>query len=126
MCLMSAPAAKKPSMRDAITTTLISGVASAWSSAAVRPSTIGRPSALAGGRFRTIVSTPSPASSQRTTASWAAATVVSGIVPLHRAGGQDVRAQRAPEHALHVAAGVQQLGQVDAGVDAHLMEHGDQ
>src|SRR5215218_6365048 len=121
MCLMSAPAAKKPGMREVTTTTLTPGSPSANSSAAFRPSTIGRPSALAGGRSSTMQRTPSAGASQPT-----AGTVASAIGPAHRAGHQDVAAERAPEDLLDVAAGGKQLLDVDAGLVAHLMQHREQ
>src|ERR687891_581871 len=124
MCLMSAPAAKKPSIRDATTRILTSGSASAWSSAACRPSTIGRPSALAGGRSSDTMRTPCPARSQATAGgTWTAG---SGIGPAHGTCDEHVTAERAAEHLLDVAAGGQQLLEVDARLVAHLVQHREQ
>src|SRR5919112_6043260 len=121
MCLMSAPAAKNPGILEPTTRTLTAGSASARSSAACRPSMIGSPSALAGGRSSTMLRIPSPAASHVTTGSVSPSASVIG--PAHRAGRQHVAAERASEDALHVAAGREQQIEVDSGLDAHLVQH---
>jgi hypothetical protein len=65
MCLMSAPAAKKPSTADA--TIMTFRLASAASRAACRPSRTGSPSALTGGRFSVTTMSPGVSTCQLTT-----------------------------------------------------------
>src|SRR5580692_3225502 len=45
---------------------------------------------------------------------------------IDRAGRERVRAERPAEHLLRLARGEQQLLQVDAGLDAHLVKHRDE
>src|SRR6266496_471354 len=66
-CLMSAPAAKKPSSAEHTIITLTSPDCSAASMAACRPSRIGTPSALAGGRSMVTTQTPGLSHRQLTT-----------------------------------------------------------
>src|SRR3954452_4722981 len=46
-------------------------------------------------------------------------------MPLDGAGHERVRAERAPEVRLDRARDLQQRGEVDAGLDHHLVQHGD-
>src|SRR6266540_5287913 len=124
MCLMSAPAAKNPGTREATTSVLTSPVSSAWSSAALSPSMIGRPSAFAGARCSRMVRRPSSPRSQPTTD--CSRSALSGMGPLDGPGDEDVAAQRTSEHTLDVAARLEQRLDVDARLDAHLVQHRDQ
>src|SRR3954468_24520571 len=117
MCLMSAPAAKKPLTREATTTTLASAISSSEASS---PSMMGSPSALAGGRRSASVTMSSPWRSISTSDSR------SSIGPDHRTGRQYVAAERAAEGALHGPARVEQRFEVDARRDAHLVQHRDE
>src|SRR4051794_35633721 len=119
MCLMSAPAAKKPSSAE-LTTTTRAVLASSVSSAASSPSTRGAPSALAGGRSSVITKTPS-FSDQRT-----AGRRNSVAMPVHRPGDEDVACELPPEDPLHLARARDQRLEVDPGLDAHLVEHRDE
>src|SRR5215210_6572629 len=47
-------------------------------------------------------------------------------VPIDGPGDQRVRAQRAAEHALRLARRLEQAGEVDPGLDAHLVQHRDE
>src|SRR4051794_30640072 len=116
MCLMSAPAAKNPGSVE-LTTTARAGLASSASSAASSPSTKGAPSALAGGRSMVMWKTPS-LSAERT-----AGRRSSVAMPVPRAGDEDMARERPPEDALYLARAGDQRLEVDAGLDAHLMEH---
>ena len=66
MCLISAPAAKKPATLEPTTTTLIASSASASSITLFNPSMIGVPRAFAGGRCKVTRSTLSPTRSETT------------------------------------------------------------
>ena len=67
MCLMSAPAAKKPSKAEVTIMTLTSPARSAASMAACSPSRIGTPRALAGGRSSVTHQIPGLSRRQLTT-----------------------------------------------------------
>src|ERR671917_586295 len=86
MRLMSAPAAKKPPMREATTRIRASATSSPWRSMSTSDSR-------------------------------------SSIGPHHRTGREEVAAERAAEQRLDGPAGLEQRLEVDARLDAHLVQH---
>src|SRR5579884_2309714 len=51
---------------------------------------------------------------------------ISVSMPVHRAGGEGVAAERPAERRLDGPGAVEQRGQVDPGLDPHLVEHRDE
>src|SRR3982074_2497021 len=120
MCLMSAPAAKNPSTAEQITS-VPAPVRTTASAAASRPSSRAGPTGFAGGRQSRASTNESRIAIS--TAGWDAG---STAMPHHRPGGGEMAAEWPPQHASQVARDAQQRVQVDAGRDAHLLEHRDQ
>src|SRR4051794_5123598 len=90
------------------------------SSRATRSRTGSLPCSAAFARWRS-----GPPASARSTAV-STSLMGANLVPVDRARDQRVRAERPAEHALGVARGLQQRIEVDAGLDAHLVEHRDE
>src|SRR3954462_3301164 len=93
------------------------------SSRATRSRTGSLPCSAAFARWRSGPPASARSTAVSTSLMWAEAI---SVLPVARAGDERVRTERPAEHALGVARRLEQRVEVDAGLDAHLVQHRDE